>query len=85
MPGQCLVPFGVGDLRIPQAESTTVDARRLLRVNPVDGRHWPGRAEEVRLKAQPTKSAIQGGPLRQATGLSFATKDRGINPLSLPP
>lgn len=40
-PGQCLVPIGVGGSRIPQAESTLVDARHLPRVASGDGRHWP--------------------------------------------
>lgn len=43
-PGQCLVPFGVGGSRVPQAESTSVDARHLYRVASGDGRHWPDRA-----------------------------------------
>ena len=44
MPGQCLVPVGVGGSRVPQAESTSVDARHLYRVASGDGRYWPDRA-----------------------------------------
>lgn len=74
-PGQCLVPIGVGGSRIPQAESTSVDARHLPRVASGDGRHWPamggrGRAD---LSLQGLRSAPDDRPKGRSLYPAVAT------------